>query len=410
MSFRTCDEGWFDFPPWLATVGFLLGLLATAWPAHGEAPTVRLGDVVLDPYALLQLDAGGTFGQSASGGQGSGFNARRGRLGLEGTVSDQLDFGVIWDFGGPPGDHSRLFEADVAYHGLDPFVIRAGVFKPAFTLEYAQSAADILFLERASIVDIVGGLVAGADRVGGQIGAGGKRWFAAALLTGGQTGPGARSDQRAALARAAGLVIKTDDLAMHVGVSGAWLYRVPRSDGDEHTLTFSDQPELQVDNVDPSLSTGSISASGAKLGGVELGLGWNRLWLQGEWYGIAVDGGSAGRDVFFSGWYGQAAYTVLGSPRQWKAKTASWGSPSVSNGFDPAAGFWGAVEVGARFSTVDLNDADVRGGEQRVWTAGVSWYPREHLRLILEYQHAAVTGGEAPRSLDAVAVRGQFSF
>ena len=41
----------------------------------------------------------------------------------------------------------------------------------AFTLEYAQSGADILFLERASIVNIVGGLVAGGSRVGSQVGA-----------------------------------------------------------------------------------------------------------------------------------------------------------------------------------------------------------------------------------------------
>jgi phosphate-selective porin OprO/OprP len=284
------------------------------------------------------------------------------------------------------------------------------VFKPDFTLEYAQSAADILFLERASIVNVVGGLVAGAGRVGGQVGASNDRWFAAALLTGGQTGPGAQGDQRAVLGRVAGLIIKTDDIALHLGASGAWLYHVASNEDSQHNLTFSDQPELQVTNVDPSLSTGSIAAHGARMGGLEAGLGWGRLWLQSEWYGIAADAGRPDNDPFFSGWYAQAAYTLVGTPRHWKSKTASWGSPLPAESYDPSTGSWGAVEVGGRFSTIDLNDTPVRGGRQNVWTVGMSWYPTEPLRFIMEYQWAEIEGGSAPRRLNAVAVRGQLRF
>ncbi len=396
-------------------IPLLLALLLSA-AARGETPNVRLGIVELKPYVLLQLDQGGTFAQSRRGGQGTGFNLRRARAGVEATVADQLEFGVIYDFGATPGSASRLFQADAAYTGLDPFVVRAGVFKPAFTLEFAQSAADLLFLERASIVNIVGGLVAGAGRVGGQVGATGERWFAAALLTGGTTGPGAQSDQRAVLGRVAGLAIKTDGIALHLGASGTWLFRAPRGGDGRRSLELSDQPELEVEEADPSLSTGRIAARGARMGGVEAGLGWGRLWMQGEWYGIGVDRGHADRsgpgagDPFFSGWYVQAAYTLVGKPRRWMPETAAWGRPSPKEAFNLAAGSWGAVEVGARFSTADLNGAGVRGGRQRAWTIGLSWYPTEELRLTLQYQHADITGGETPRSLNAVALRGQLRF
>ncbi len=396
-----------------------LGLLLPTWGAAAEEPkhrsladklTVRVGELSLKPYALLQLDEGGTFNQSRRGGQGTGFNVRRARVGGQGTYGKLFEFDLIYDFGSTPGSTSRFFEADIAYVGLDPLVVRAGIYKWAFTLEYAQSAADTLFLERASIVNILGGLVAGAGRVGGQVGAGGDRWFAAAFWTGGRSGYGANSDQRAVLGRAAGLAVKTGDVVLHLGASGAWLYQPPRNDAGRRTLSFSDQTELQIDQADSSLSSGSIPAGGVAFGGLELGLGWKRLWLQGEWYGASVDRDGAGGDPFFSGWYAQAAYTVFGKPRQWKPKIAAWGSPVPEEGFNPLAGQWGALEVAGRFSAVDLKDAGVRGGRQHVWTAGVSWYPVDPLRVVLQYQHANVDGGRSPRSLNAVAGRIQVSF
>lgn len=279
---------------------------------------MRLGPADVKPYMLLQLDEAGTFGQGHSGGQAAGFNPRRVRLGAEANVADQWQFGLIWNFGGPPGDHSHLFEAKVAYTGLKPLTFASGVFKPAFTLEYAQSAADLLFLKRASIVNVVGSSVAGAGRVVlGQAGASRDRWFATALVTGGTTGPGARSDQRALLGRAAGLMVKDDNVALHLGASGAWVFQPPRgSTGHGPTLSFSNQPELQIDGAKAPLSTGSLDTPGAAMGGIEVGLGWGRLWVQGEWYGIGVERhASDGGGLFFSGWYAQAAYTLLGTPR-----------------------------------------------------------------------------------------------
>jgi phosphate-selective porin len=48
----------------------------------------------------------------------------------------------------------------------------------------------------------------------------------------------------------------------------------------------------------------------------------------------------------------------------------------------------------------------VRGGRQRVWSAVTNWHPAEPLRFSLEYGHADIAGGKAPRSLNFVAVRG----
>jgi phosphate-selective porin OprO/OprP len=61
--------------------------------------------------------------------------------------------------------------------------------------------------------------------------------------------------------------------------------------------------------------------------------------MQGEWYGIGVERrASDGAGLFFSGWYAQAAYTLVDTPRRWKPDAAAWGSPKPSSGFDPAHG------------------------------------------------------------------------
>jgi phosphate-selective porin OprO and OprP len=387
-----------------------LALLA-ATSAAAQEPSVRLGLAEIKPYVLLQLDEAGTFGPAQSGGQAAGFNARHGRLGARATLGEAWQFGFIWDFGGTPGNHSRLFEAVAAYSGFKPFTLVSGAFKPAFTLEYAQVAENLLFLERASIVNIVGGLVAGAGRVVfGEVRATGDRWFASTLLTGGQTGPGAQGDQRAWLGRAAGLVVKTDEVALHLGTSAGWVFQPPRTGAGQRVLSFSDQPEFQVDPADASLSTGPLNVASAGFGGVESGLTWGRLWLQAEWYGIDVDRSDGQGGLFFSGWYAQAAYTLLGKPRAWDPKSGAWRRPKPARGFDPARGDWGALEIGARISIADLRSGDVRGGRQSVWTTGLNWFPVEPLRFTVQYEHATVTGAETPRTQNAIALRGQLAF
>ena len=380
----------------------IMGGVAVA--ARAETPSVRVGAIELSPTGLLQVDGGDVFDRAGRDSQGAGMNARRARLGGIMTLDNVLKAGVIWDFGRPPGKQSSLYQADLAYAGPLPIVARAGVFKAPFTLEYAQGAGDTLFLERATINTLVVGLVAGGGRVGGQLGGAGDRWFASAFLTGGKTGSGARSEQRAVLGRVAGLVVKTDSVSVHLGASGAWLYQVARAGDGSRTLSLSDQPEIQLTQAPASLNSGAIPAHGARLGGIEAGLTWNRVWLQAEGYAITVEGSrGAGRSPTSSGGYMQASYTLLGAPRGWSPSLAAWGSPSPD-------GAWGAVEVGARFSYADLQGLVARGGRQIVSAVSLSWYPVKPLRFLAEYGHGRVEGGAMPRSLDFLAARAQLAF
>ena len=248
-------------------------------------------------------------------------------------------------------------------------------------------------------------------RVGAELRASGDRWLAAAAFTGSRTGPGEDSGQRGVVGRLTGVPVRANGLLLHLGLSGAVSYRPPRADGARR-VSLSDAPELALDEVSSPLDAGSIRARTARTGGFEAGLGWDRLWVQGEYYGIAVDrAGPRNGTRAFTGWYAQAAWTVLGQPRQYKTDSAAWSAPKPDEGgFNPAAGRWGAVEVAGRYSTIDLNDGEVRGGRQGVWTAGVGWIPAEPLRFVLQYQHTTVEGGDESRRFQAVALRAQVKF
>jgi hypothetical protein len=106
--------------------------------ARAEVPQVWVGPFDVQPYVLVQEDEGGVVGQTQEGGQATGFNTRRARLGARVKDDGVVELGLVYDFGGAPGDGSRLFEADVVFTGLKPLVVRAGIFKPAFIVVHGS--------------------------------------------------------------------------------------------------------------------------------------------------------------------------------------------------------------------------------------------------------------------------------
>ena len=67
-----------------------------------------------------------------------------------------------------------------------------------------------------------------------------------------------------------------------------------------------------------------------------------------------------------------------------------------------------------RWSYVDLNDAEIRGGRERNITAGLNWYLFPRTRVMINYIRAKLLGSEAPGvwngNADIVMIRMQFGF
>jgi phosphate-selective porin OprO/OprP len=52
------------------------------------------------------------------------------------------------------------------------------------------------------------------------------------------------------------------------------------------------------------------------------------------------------------------------------------------------------VEVAVRYSTLDLDDATVSGGDAKDVTVGLNWYLRENLRLMFNYVRVNASNDE----------------
>lgn len=360
-----------------------------AWP-----PPMHIGSAAIRPYGLLQLDSGTTFAQDAPGPPSAGFNLRRARLGFDGSVGQAVEFAFNWDFGGAPGSRGGLNEASVSFRAFQPFVLTAGVFKPSFSLIQSGSVSHLLFLERPAATEIASDLAGGAGRVGIELRASGERYFASAALTGGRTGPGSDSSERGGVVRAAALPVRTAAITMHVGASAGMSWRPPRGEEGQRATALSDRGEVLLGRRD-TIDTGSIAARSAWAAGPELALAWDRLLLQGEWYRVVVQTDAAASQSFnFSGWYAQAAWTVLGEPRRYRSDRAAFGAPGGEGSFDPTSGQWGAIELGLRYSTMDLNDGEIRGGKQDIWALGVGWWLRDRVAILGQWQHERFFGAE----------------
>ena len=375
-------------------------------PREADLPvTVRLGDgIEFKPYYLTDLQFAG-FAESAPGGQAAGLDLRRQQQGGELYVGGQVNLGFVWDFGGSPGSRARLLEAQASYIGLKPVTATVGVFKPQFSIESMENGADIFLIERASIVNVTRNLAASSGREAVQVMGSGPRWLAGAALTAGLTGVSRDSGQRAVVGRVLGLPVRTGDLTLEVGASGQYVWRPANTTGAGSSVNLSNTVELAVDAVPPSVSTGTLLARNAAVAGAEASASWRNLLVQGEYYGVNVARAAGAPDLRFSGWYVQAAYTVLGAPRRWSGGDGVWMPTASRGGFSPRDGRWGTVEAVLRYSTVNLDAADVRGGRQDTWTVGASYWPVLPLRLMAEFLHAEVAGGPSPRTVNAVAGR-----
>lgn len=332
----------------------------------------------------------------------SGTNLRRARLGVEGQLDSAWRYGVVAEFGGTGVESPILNAAFIEHGGWRPVAggpelrVRIGAWAPPTGLEDATSSTDALFIERAAAADLVRGLAGADGRSGIGVTAVGRRWTAAATLTGGTVGGSGEFDEQTGyITRLAVLAHQGSGSGLVLGLTATGLLDVADTDpsvASRQTIRLRERPESRVDGT-RLVDTGAIAADGLRTIGLEAG-GWaGRLYWAGELFRIDVDRSGSGADPQFGGWYLQGAWTLTGETRRWNPGTGGIGGIRPRTPFDPAAGSWGALEIAARHSVIDL-DSDpgapgsaavagvtVRGGVQTVTSLGLNWYPGDAIRI-----------------------------
>lgn len=293
-----------------------------------------------------------------------GSQMRRARLALSGTIYERVDFKWEFDWADKDGK-SKLVDVYAGLNGPGAIPsVRAGHFREPFFLEMLSSSNDVSFQERSLPLALVPQRNIGlqlfdslfTDRFTYAVGV---------FRDTTDQGLGQEDGRYAVTARLTGLPWFQDDShLLHVGVAAS--RRSPPAD----TVAYKSRPEanLAPDVVD----TGNITdADDVTLLGLETALLFGPFSLQGEWVESRVDS-AAMNDPKFSGLYATATWTWTGEPRRYRKSEATLQSPRPTT--NVGQGGYGAWESALRWSTLDLEDGGVAGGEVTDLTLGLNWY------------------------------------
>ncbi len=333
-----------------------------------STPKFKKGEFSWQPLGRIHLDAGIIDDDQVDHPNGAEF--RRARLGMKGKVSKDFGYKAEIDFA---NEDVSIKDAYLNYTGLDNTEIRVGHFKPSYTLEDMTSSNDLTFIERAAPV--------GAFSTSQQIGAGvlhhGNNYHVAVGVFNDDAGTQSSDDEAFSVAgRVATTPYKANNALVHLGGSAA--YRKPDQANDRFDFDARAENHLQtLDSVSSVLNDGES----AIVYGLEAAAVSGPLSVQGEYIITDVEN-AGGQDPIYKGAYGQVAYTLTGESRSYKTSKGAFGGIKPARPLNPSKGDWGALELAARYSHLDLNDGGLNGGEMNNVTLGTNWYLNNNMRLM----------------------------
>jgi phosphate-selective porin OprO/OprP len=185
--------------------------------------------------------------------------------------------------------------------------------------------------------------------------------------------------------------------------------------GGSFSFVYSDTAEIQYrarpeSHLAPYLvDTGTINARQAYVFGGEALYLLGPLSFTSE--GIAsVVLPEAGGEHTFWGAYGEVGWFLTGEQRGYNKTGGFPGRLLPEAPFSFKKRDFGALEIAARYSYLDLTDGAVNGGRMAILMPGVNWYWNQHARWQFNYGFAHVVDGPSPGNLNIFQARFQIVF
>jgi len=199
---------------------------------------------------------------------------------------------------------------------------------------------------------------------------------------------------------------------LHLGLSYTHGFRDEDLSDPDTRLRFSTQPETRLTD-DRLADTGKFFSNDLDIINPEFALLMGPYSIQGEGYLERVRSG--GEDLQFFGFYLFGSYVLTGENRIYSPVNSVFTGIIPKKKFGFFKGGWGAWELAARISYLDLNDGPIRGGEELNITAGLNWYLNAHSRMMFNYIRADIEDRKNPPSVDSgdadiVQIRFQINF
>lgn len=156
---------------------------------------------------------------------------------------------------------------------------------------------------------------------------------------------------------------------------------------NDNEARFRTRPEARTG--ERWLNTGRIDdVANFSVIGVEHVLNYGALQWTSEVQALCNDRNDGADDADFWGGYTYVSYFLTGEHMTWDRESGTLGRIDPHEDFflvrdchGRCGGGWGAWQVAARYSYLDMNDADVFGGEADSVTLGLNWYWNENANM-----------------------------
>jgi len=378
---------------------------------------VRLrGAVQTDARFFLDNNAIATANQAGP----DRFEIRQARVWLEGYFFKDVYFKIMPDFAAS----NILPDAylDYAYHPAASLLV--GKFKPAISLERLQGDSDGMFLERAFPTYLssnrdVGIQLHGAfskpgyktEIVPGPIDA--KNTFTYQIGVSNGSGDNGSNDKASAPASASdnkeinGRVFAHP--FQHTGYS--WLegfgLGVAGSFGNPNQQPLNTQNQKTPIGQSTYLDyTRTNTVNGVVLAAPTSNGATSRIYPQGYWY--AGPFGALGEYVISSQHIVSGTRNVKQENRAWQIQASyvltgednTFAGVKPIRSFDPLKGNWGALQLAARYSELDVDDSTFAiidpsksATKAKAWTVGANWYLNSNALIRADYENVSFNGG-----------------
>ncbi|MDA7645079.1 porin [Verrucomicrobia bacterium] len=352
--------------------------------ADGKTFQGKLGGRVLMDAASHSLD---DDAEAALGDAPAGFEFRQVRIRTEGKLNTGIEtkykVQLDWAGGGVAFKDVYLEWADIPLIGK----IRAGHYKEPLGLESMNSRRFLMFMERSSISEAFWSERNAGVSIGDSILNDRMTWTTAAFVNADDgSGDSAVDSNGSLVARITGVAYENSEKKqlVHLGASGS------AANTKDDSIRLRSRPESHL--APRFVDTGAIAADAAYTAALEAAFVWGPFSLQGEYMHKVVD--SIGMsDLDFSGYTVTAGYYLTGETRNYKKSSGAFERVIPKNNFSLTGEGLGAIQIALRYSSLDLNDSVVTGGEMDTITTGLNWHLNPNTRAMLNYIYADVESG-----------------
>ncbi len=302
-----------------------------------------------------------------------GTELRRARLYVSGVIYNNFIFKAQYDFAGGDADIKDMY---IGLKDAGVSKIMVGHFKEPFGLEELTSSKYITFMERSVTMEAF----APSRNSGLMITdtAWDKRlvWAVGTFKEVNGYAENYGDSQFNLTARVAAAVWKQDKDLLHLGIA----YSARKPNGD--TARFRSRPEAHLAPL-RLVDSGKIAADNVGLLGLESAIVLGPFSAQAEYVSASVSRTDGEPDPTLTSYYVYLSYFLTGESRPYKKGV--FGRVKPSRNFGPGAGAW---EIATRYSSIDLQDATINGGEETNYTVGVNWYLNPNSRVMANYVNA----------------------